>query len=419
MIPLFNIGNFSVKLMDVITICIAYVGLLLFLYKKFKFKFNIIDYGIIFYVAYSIVNIFIANSKLDSVADFYRLVVSIIAYSIISVYYKNISLEKYKEVFIKCCKIWVVNSLILTGYSVMIFLKYGLNELRGLGVLAINSFNVRFSGLHPDPNLFAMYLVIAFTIVVELYRINEIKKSYFRFSMIIITLSIIFTFSRSGILMFLIYLLFMIGKGKKGIILKSKIFVTFICLFAIVYVANPFSFRYFVQNRFLNTITQSNYNNDIAINSRELYYNIAKEEFKSSPLLGVGRGNYLDSAQKMYYDIDQGANPQSLIYQLLSEMGIVGIVVFMGMYFILILYMYKLKKFKNTKISFITNLNFNILILYFMGALFGSFDSTKELWYIFAMANSVIYQFKCNLEKSEIEESKKIMRYKKLKIIWK
>lgn len=160
MIPLFNIGNFSVKFMDVITICIAYVGLLLFLYKKFKFKFNIIDYGIIFYVAYSIVNIFIANSKLDSVADFYRLVVSIIAYSIISVYYKNISLEKYKEVFIKCCKIWVVNSLILTGYSVMIFLKYGLNELRGLGVLAINSFNVRFSGLHPDPNLFAMYLVI-------------------------------------------------------------------------------------------------------------------------------------------------------------------------------------------------------------------------------------------------------------------
>lgn len=419
MIPLFSIGNFNLKFIDVITICVAYVSLLLFLYKRFKFRFNIIDYGVIFYVAYSIINIFIANSKLDSIADFYRLTVSIIAYFVISLYYKNISLEKYKTVFIKCCKVWIFNSIILTGYSIFIFLKYGLNELKAFGVLAINSFNVRFSGLHPDPNLFAIYLIISFAILVELFKIHQVKKVYFRFSVIVITVSILFTFSRSGILMFLIYLLLMIGKGKNGFILKLKIFTALICLFAIVYTINPFNFRYFIQNRFLNVITQNDYNGDVAINSRKLYYDIAKEEFKSSPLLGIGRGNYLNSAQKIYYNIDQGANPQSLIYQLLSEMGIVGTVVFMGIYFILILYMHKLKKSKNTKISFITNLNFNILILYFIGALFGSFDSTKELWYIFAMSSSVIYQFKHALSKNEIKETNNIKtKKKKLKIVW-
>lgn len=393
MITFLNIGSFNLKIIDIITIVLACITLILMLYKckhnNIKIRFSLLDIIIIIYIIYSCVNILYANNKILAMADFYRLIVSCLAYFVITVAFKLS--KNYKITFINACKYYIVGALLSIIYSTYIFYREGIPLIITRGALAFNSFSVRFSGLESDPNIYCIYLIIALAMLVKIYEMKQIKTYKFLISMIIICIAIIFTFSRSGLLMLIIYLFFFTDSKLK---LKIKITVLSTIIITLLLIINPYNLRDILITRWTNTVS-INTEQDYAIYTRTLYYKSAFLEFMSSPLLGVGRGNFAESA-KQYFILPDDANPQGTFYQIASELGGIGLLIFITLIIYTIIKLsrliYRYKKLSNNQK--LLELSFAIIILYIISSFFGNFDSTREFWYILAIANSSIYYFK-------------------------
>ena len=85
MIELVNIGDFSLKIIDIITIVLACITFVFDTqHKKREEKANSIDIFLMLYIVYSLVNVFIAGDKTLAYSDFYRLIVSFLAYYVIT-----------------------------------------------------------------------------------------------------------------------------------------------------------------------------------------------------------------------------------------------------------------------------------------------------------------------------------------------
>ena len=398
MVDLININTFSFKLADFITILVfIYFSMRIMSLKDKYIKFNDIDVMILFYILYSLFNTLVAQDRVLAYADFYRLVIAILPYFIIVDIFRRINIEKVYKLYCNMFKIWIFNTYISAIYSIYIFWAYGIKEFYAFGVLAINSFNFRFRAFYPDPNLFAIYLVISIIFTIHLYKHKEISKRIFILTMMITISSLIFTFSRSGILMFLIYILIYAKKD-----FKTKKILLYILIFFVVsifIVSFNQNVRSMILNRVNNTINM-NYKKDEAIGSRLLYYKTAIVEFENNPVIGVGRGNFLNQGNKYYY-LPDNANPQNLFLQVISELGIVGLIILVLIIFRIFIKYFKYRKVRLTDIH---NLLYHILIIYLFSALFGTFDTTKELWYILAFINSSICYLK-RLSNNKFEAS--------------
>lgn len=387
MITLLQLGTFNFKLVDAISIIIGLIILYKVAVKKINFKFNKIDILLIVYLIYSFINVFVASNKILAFADLYRLMVSGLSYFSISVMLKNINY--FSKESIRLYKIMLYSCIPTIIYSVIIFVLKGIPEIKAFGPHAINSFNVRFSGFYPDPNSYGIYLIMCIIILIELYKIKEVSQKKFMSFATLLIITLILTFSRSAIIMLGIYIIFLINFDGKNKLLQKKIICSGIVLLLGIMIINPFNVRNVIIDRVSNTITIDT-ENDWAIKSRLIYYSLALEAFKEKPITGIGRGNFYTYGVANYDGLPEDANPQGLIFQVISELGLIGTLILSSIFIILIHDIrIKIKKCDKEE-SALLSISYGFIITYLVGSMFGTFDSTRELWYILAFASAIV-----------------------------
>lgn len=175
-----------------------------------------------------------------------------------------------------------------------------------------------------------------------------------------------------GGLMVLIYIMFWI-KGKKKIYIFSGFVV--LGIIALLIVLNTPSLNTLVM-RFLL------YSNDDTGNGRIYLWDIAIKMFNEKPLLGYGYGSYNTYASDvgviLSADRTWDSQAHNIYYQLLAEVGILGVITFMFIAITSLVNFIKLYLIRN-------NINNNDLMLLFLGG------NLQVMTLIYGYSGNIIY----------------------------
>jgi O-antigen ligase len=194
----------------------------------------------------------------------------------------------------------------------------------------------RLTGPYDNPNAYSQIMVVVFTLALE--RLWHEKRSLLRifagWSAIVSSLTIVFTYSRGGILtlMAAFGILFLQNRPRLLPILMTMIIgLALVQFLPADYTAHIGTLQDIIP-------TQNNQINDPSFRGR-LSENIAAwRMFLNNPLFGVGLGNYevqyQDYSRQIGLDVRRvNRTPASLYLEILSEQGVVG-----SMAFILLIY---------------------------------------------------------------------------------
>lgn len=174
-------------------------------------------------------------------------------------------------------------------------------------------------GTLPHPNVLAGYLIIVLTLIIGIPPYKKIGKAVRWFAIILGTLAIFFTFSRTAWTIGFFIILFYLIKQRQWPPFLLIIFITIIS-FGVV------------QSRF-----QSLFNTDRqSWQNRQELNSAATEMIKNNPVLGVGLGNFLPKLP--FFHKDRGAvrifQPAHNFYlMMIAETGILVFVSYLGLLF--------------------------------------------------------------------------------------
>ncbi len=274
------------------------------------------------------------------------------------------------------------------AYNISLFL-YGQNF--GTVVIQNQSWFVNVGGkdflraisLFPDPHTFALYLsfVIPLTVGFFLYN-NKKNKKKFIFKIFIMILALLFTFSRGAYIGVLASSLFMLGfyfwyfKVKLN---KRAIFYTlsFFGILLIIFTNTLFG------DRFLSSFSLS----DVSNSGRIQIWKTSSEVFLQNLIFGVGLGNL-----PIFFDptasIKSPINAHNTFLDILSELGVVGFLLFFGF----LIYSFFGLSFKKDKFDYLRFFIIWSLIWYLIHSFFETsiFSVPVLISFSFVLAISVI-----------------------------
>ena len=186
---------------------------------------------------------------------------------------------------------------------------------------------IRAYGLTPHPNILATILIIAIFGLTWLFLQKNSKRDFYFFSMIfaIILLALFFTFSRSVITVGGALFIFWLFSSWRKRELRKK--VTFIFLLLVIGYALLVSYYWPL---YANRFSADNLINSQSANLRVYYNQVAVDLISSSPLLGIGQGNFVNNFSQYYPSLENWVfQPVHNIYLLIaSETGLIGLSLF-------------------------------------------------------------------------------------------
>lgn len=274
------------------------------------------DFLLILFFIFAGVSVFIADYKYLSVFHFIKLFEFIAFYFYIRQNFQYINIKKFAYTFISSMIFQVFIADAQFNLQKDIGLKYlGESPLSPIldGVAKINEKGfklIRSYGTFPHPNIFAAFLTFAlFMTYFALFNnkampasrqaeigqntsldiLNRAKKSLPYFALFLLMLGLVLTFSRSAIGMFILMniLFFIFLIFKKGITVE-KINISKIAIIVIfIFMALGFVFNKELFFRSQDIIS------DASLSQRIFYNDIAQNQIISSPIFGVGIGNFI------------------------------------------------------------------------------------------------------------------------------
>lgn len=232
----------------------------------------------------------------------------------------------------------LINSYILATVLLCLFGIYQFFTGAGLDKRFINNYaykvNIKIASTLSNPNNFAAYLLLCVFPVFMLFIYEKRKKNKVLYLLIflLITVNIALTFSRNVLLGFGIGILVLI------VIYSKKLLAVFVPIVVAALCIPQIRIR-------LSEVGDTSLNE-----SRIKLWKTALLMFKDHPVLGVGNGNYssnYDNYIKKFPQLYCGFHnyPAHNTYlKILSELGVVGIIVFLSMLLFLALRLYKFIK---------------------------------------------------------------------------
>lgn len=257
---------------------------------------------------------------------------------------------------------------------------------------------IRVSGMGYGPNEFAIGLLpfmgIAF------YNIFAEKKVILKITSLLITVFItivlVLTFSRGGILGFFAMLLIATIKSKK------KIRAILSLLVVIVMLINFMPAH--MWERYRKTQIAQGATGDEAIDSATRRFFLAKaawQMFLVNPIFGVGPGNYYYDC-RIYQPLVAG-RAHNMYLEIMAELGIIGIILFLGILY----YTFKtLKKIRKGNIPVVSSYARGLyigLIGFLIAAIFLHAQQEKQLWFVIFMTLALekIYYTQMSTDKNK------------------
>ncbi|MGX7030430.1 O-antigen ligase family protein [Vagococcus zengguangii] len=248
------------------------------------------------------------------------------------------------EVFNNICKLFLIFGNILSIYGLTIYKfgyesivngSFGLSMNIGSVVLSQNvvgGSGYRIASLTANPNTLAWFLMLTSVLSTYLLNVKQIPKFLGGFSIVIQFLSLFLTQSRGALIATVLILTvyyFICSKHKMKFILSIIMLASFIGLLLL-------KIDIFSYDRV-----------NVGLNTRGDIWKVLLESFSNNPFIGVGFGNTENVLLSGW-----GRGPHNIYISLLTEIGIIGLFVFL---FIMLTSIYLLvdKIKKSNKVEYI------------------------------------------------------------------
>lgn len=206
----------------------------------------------------------------------------------------------------------------------------------------------RVSSMFDNPNHFAVFSVIF--LLIGLYMLHfKKKKSAIIFNGIIL-LGLLYSGGRTALLSLGVGIIVFYFQYFKRYKIRNKSIKILVISLLTVIIIGTFAFLGYLDRFTLIFTSIRNGNFEVATGYRLEIWRKAIYIFKSSPLIGIGSGNF---SRQVFVMTGQYEGVHSLYFSLLSENGLIGTVLFMA--FILKVYSYrKYIKLNDEYVLFIT-----------------------------------------------------------------
>ena len=386
-LPVSIILGSTISLINVLLLNLFFLAVLIY-QKKFDFINHISIKLILILYLYFIFNSFISQDYRVGLLrnlGFIRIIIFFIFLNYFFFYYKN---DK------KLLDFW---SLILCVLIVDVFVEYFFDRnLIGWGEKNLTYGN-RITSFFIDEPVVGAYLA-GFIFLIFGYFLKRYNKKTIAFTFLLIAfISVIFTGERSntikvfsGILIYFLLLDFLRLKTKLIIILL------FFTTFGVILSQSEYlKVRYIGQ--FYNVLTNKKNLEKLENNQYIRLYKSGYSVFKNYPFFGVGNKNYrVETCRKQNISQPKSdyvclTHPHQIYFELLSEHGIVGFVIILGIFFFLMFKILKsiLMSRNYVQIGAFTFVLINFIPLLPSGSFFSDFNVTL-FWINFSI------MFACN-----------------------
>lgn len=319
---LLSISGVDLRFSDFIFIIWILIWIILFMMKKIKINNILTQKRILYFLLYCFISVLISSLNIVNIKSLIELVrLSIVIITGITI----ITVIDNEKLLIKFLSFWALGSLISSIYSIIYFYLNGfeIHQILGIANDSIKQFyDMKFSSspLFEDPNNFASYLILSFFITFGLLK-NKIKilsKIQIKIIMIFELISLLLTLSRSayiGVIVAFIINIVLSEKFKKYKLLKFIFFSITIL--------------------FVGLATLKIFSSDYSAMSRLGLWSSAINMSISNPIFGVGLANF-----PVYFLKYVNANllmvnphPHNLFLRISAETGIIGLILFIWIYF--------------------------------------------------------------------------------------
>ena len=374
LLPVSIILGSTISLINVLLLNLFFLAVLIY-QKKFDFINHISIKLILILYLYLIFNSFISQDYRVGLLrnlGFIRIIIFFIFVNYFFFYYKN---DK------RLLDFW---SLILCVLIVDVFLEYFFDRnLIGWGEKNLTYGN-RITSFFIDEPVVGAYLA-GFIFLIFGYFLKRYNKKTIAFTFLLIAfISVIFTGERSNTIkvfsgIFIYFLLLDFLKLK----IKLIIILLFITTFGVILNQSEYlKVRYIGQ--FYNILTNKKSFEKLEDNEYIKLYKSGYSVFKNYPFFGVGNKNYrVETCRKQNISQSKSdyvclTHPHQIYFELLSEHGIVGFVIILGIFFFLMFKILKsiLMSRNYVQIGAFTFVLINFIPLLPSGSFFSDFNVT-------------------------------------------
>ena len=351
----------------------------LFVSKNFSYLNNKYFYLLIIFWIYLIINLFFSISFENSFPrsiGFIRFI--IFTFAVKYFFFKNNNiLTKY------VLNIWTLIFFIVSIDLIYEFI-YGANSLGFVSYMP-----GRLSGfLNQELKIGHFYSAFILICLINIYQyffklddkfsiIYKLRKYIFYVLLILFLFISLIIGERSNFLkvfLMIIPFLFLIERGNN---LKKILSILIAITFISITVSNIPYYKHRIWGMFLSPLL----NNPIELISNSSYgkhYQVAIEIFKNNKLVGVGLRGYRLEAKNEKYDKDHSLHPHQTHFEIISELGIVGYLLFISIFFFIInnSIKYYLRNRKNLHLSGLLFVLITLVPIIPSGSFFTTFGAT-------------------------------------------
>lgn len=227
-----------------------------------------------------------------------------------------------------------------------------------------------------DPNDIALICCLSFVMAIYLRNRNIISAYKLYFLAGLLCVGILLSGSRTGIVALIITLfyLFVSSKNYKSV---ERIFIISFAVIGVILFIN-----YMPENiaSRLFTVTEELSSSDFS--DRSILWKFALDLFNQSPFIGVGAGNYKELSV-IFFGYER--SPHNVYLSILSENGLIGVVIFFSILFIPFLKVIV----RGVRID----INFFAMLLFVLLVAFASlnWEWRKQTWLIIYMLNALAF----------------------------
>jgi len=338
--------------------------------------FLVISASVLFTSAFIVPVKFFYNPDFEKIfVDYIKLLV-IFAYFIIGYSLSNLKLN---ETIVK----WYSKIALLIGVLGIFVMIFDIRSFHNILFLS----RTRYRGLMNDPNYFS---IIQISALVYFVRLEDMKKVYRFCSIFVITLSIILSGSKTGMITLIGYLALRMLQSLFS--LKRKVIIIIFHISLIILIALLMLYTSNVINDLLKYLSniipafkriQSIFVDfDFAItgngSGRKIAWETALKIINLSPIVGIGIGTYLGISKKIF-----GVNviAHNTYLQLFSEWGLFLSIPLL-LYIFITVAKATINKKTNRKINIVLR---DIIIVFLIGSLAVSLNNARMFWLFLGM----------------------------------
>ena len=348
------------------TIIGIFTMLFIFLKKKNEYIHNKYFYFFIiifFYINLSSLFAEFPLVSLKSSVSYLRLILFIFAISFLVNYFQDLPIKIYQIYFLSLFLL-LIDSLLIMNFNLNIFGQQ------------VDGSSSRIKSLFGDEEIMGSFISRTLPLIIGLsyYFTNKNNTKFNLFLIFIASFLILISGERTALGNFLIFLFFYI-------MLERKLIIRILFLLTIIFLIVLSTKKESIERNFNHTINQSTIeSNKIIVFSlrHTLHYFTAYEIFKDFPYLGSGiksfrelcsKAEYVEKLNKFYKKnmsdsrLTDGCNthPHNIYMQFLSEIGIIGFLLFLSIFIFITYNIYVL-----LRKSFLNNVSRRDKSIYFI-----------------------------------------------------